>query len=127
MDADVPGLSAVARKHGAALAIDDAHSLGVLGPRGDGTGDAGYKIKAEFNDRRHEKGVLSMARSSHPDSAGSQFFICTVKTSWLDGKHVVFGQVIDGMNVVNAITRRDPDLSPTFPGDAIQTITIVEK
>ena len=56
-----------------------------------GTGDPGYKVKAEFNDRKHVRGVLSMARSQNPDSAGSQFFICHGDPSFLDGKYTAFG------------------------------------
>src|SRR5207249_8665473 len=61
-----------------------------------GTGDPGYKIKAEFNDRSHERGVLSMARSSDPDSAGSQFFICLANVSRLDHQYTTFGKIIKG-------------------------------
>lgn len=65
-----------------------------------GTGDPGYKIKAEFNARKHVRGVLSMARSSHPDSAGSQFFVCFGPATSLDNKYTAFGKVIDGMDVL---------------------------
>jgi peptidyl-prolyl cis-trans isomerase B (cyclophilin B) len=65
-----------------------------------GTGDPGYKIKAEFNDRKHERGVLSMARSSDPDSAGSQFFICLDAAPFLNGKYTAFGKVIKGEDVL---------------------------
>ena len=68
-----------------------------------GTGDPGYKIKAEFNDRPHVKGVLSMARSANPDSAGSQFFICLDAASHLDRKYTAFGKVTKGMDVLEAI------------------------
>src|SRR5216110_1928474 len=61
-----------------------------------GTGDPGYKIKAEFNDRSHTRGVLSMARSNDPDSAGSQFFICHGSPTFLDRKYTTFGKVIKG-------------------------------
>ncbi len=74
-------------------------------PQGTGTGGPGWTVKAEFNDRRHVPGTLSMARSSHPDSAGSQFFICLSRDSCqhLDGKYTGFGQVVDGMDVVRTI------------------------
>lgn len=74
-------------------------------PRGDGTGGPGHTVDAEFNDRKHEKGVLSMARSAHPDSAGSQFFICLGRDhcQHLDGEYTAFGTVIDGMDAVDAI------------------------
>lgn len=74
-------------------------------PNGDGTGGPGWKVKAEFNDRKHEKGVLSMARSSHPDSAGSQFFVCLGREhcQHLDGQYTAFGKVIDGIGAVEKI------------------------
>ena len=68
-----------------------------------GTGDPGYKIKAEFNDRSHERGVLSMARSSDPDSAGSQFFICLANVSRLDHQYTTFGKIIKGDYVLGKI------------------------
>jgi peptidyl-prolyl cis-trans isomerase B (cyclophilin B) len=68
-----------------------------------GTGDPGYKIKAEFNERSHQKGVLSMARSADPDSAGSQFFICHGDASFLDRKYTAFGKVIKGDDVLDKI------------------------
>lgn len=74
-------------------------------PNGNGTGGPGWSVKAEFNDRKHEKGVLSMARSSDPDSAGSQFFICLGREhcKHLDGQYTAFGAVIDGIEVVDQI------------------------
>mgnify|MGYP003335649836 CR=1 FL=1 len=76
-----------------------------------GTGGPGHNVKAEFNDRKHEKGVLSMARSADPDSAGSQFFICLgrEKCQHLDGEYTAFGQVVDGLEVVDAIAGVDID------------------
>ena len=68
-----------------------------------GTGDPGYKIKAEFNKKPHERGVLSMARSSDPDSAGSQFFLCFGKVSQLDGQYTTFGKVIKGDEVLEKL------------------------
>jgi peptidyl-prolyl cis-trans isomerase B (cyclophilin B) len=68
-----------------------------------GTGDPGYKIKAEFNDRCHQRGVISMARSQHPDSAGSQFFICLGNASFLDRNYTAFGQLIGGDDVLGKI------------------------
>src|SRR5437870_8127982 len=64
-----------------------------------GTGDPGYSIKAEFNDKPHDRGVLSMARSSDPDSAGSQFFICLARVTHLDHQYTAFGKVIKGDDV----------------------------
>jgi peptidyl-prolyl cis-trans isomerase B (cyclophilin B) len=75
-----------------------------LGARGmPGTGDAGYKIKSEFNNRAHEKGVLSMARSADPDSAGSQFFVCHGRAPHLDNQYTAFGKVVVGEEVLNKI------------------------
>jgi peptidyl-prolyl cis-trans isomerase B (cyclophilin B) len=68
-----------------------------------GTGDPGYKIKAEFNDRPHVRGVLSMARSGHPDSAGSQFFVMLETSSHLDGQYTGFGALIKGEEILVAI------------------------
>ena len=68
-----------------------------------GTGDPGYKIKAEFNPRPHVKGVLSMARSRDPDSAGSQFFICHGVAKSLDGQYTAFGKLIKGEDVLDKI------------------------
>ncbi len=68
-----------------------------------GTGDPGYKIKAEFNDKAHTRGVLSMARSNDPDSAGSQFFICLGDASFLNRKYTAFGKVIKGDGVLGKI------------------------
>ena len=68
-----------------------------------GTGDPGYKIKAEFNDRPHIRGVLSMARSQDPDSAGSQFFICHGNPSSLDHQYTAFGKLIKGDDVLEKI------------------------
>ncbi len=68
-----------------------------------GTGDPGYKIKAEFNDRPHVRGVISMARSQHPDSAGSQFFICLGEARFLDRQYTAFGELIKGDDVLGKI------------------------
>jgi peptidyl-prolyl cis-trans isomerase B (cyclophilin B) len=68
-----------------------------------GTGGPGYQIKAEFNDTPHDRGILSMARSGHPDSAGSQFFVMVAKSSHLDGQYSAFGYVIEGMDVADKI------------------------
>jgi len=77
-----------------------------------GTGDPGYKIKAEFNDKAHVRGVLSMARSNHPDSAGSQFFICHGDPRFLDKQYTAFGKLIKGDDVLEKIAT-----TPTRPGD----------
>jgi peptidyl-prolyl cis-trans isomerase B (cyclophilin B) len=72
-------------------------------PDNDGTGDPGYRIKAEFSDKKHLKGTLSMARGQDPNSAGCQFFVCLDAQPFLDGKYTVFGQVLEGIEVVEAI------------------------
>ena len=83
-------------------------------PLGTGTGDAGYKIKAEFNATPHEAGVLSMARANDPDSAGSQFFICLDRHTHLDRNYTAFGRVADdeSFKTVTAIGE-----VPTSSGD----------
>src|SRR5213595_59365 len=68
-----------------------------------GEGGPGYKVKAEFNDRSHERGVISMARSSDPDSAGSQFFICLASVPRLDHQYTTFGKLIKGDDVLGRI------------------------
>lgn len=68
-----------------------------------GTGDPGYKIKAEFSQKKHERGVLSMARSADPDSAGSQFFICFGPATSLDNKYTAFGKIIKGEAVLDKL------------------------
>ena len=86
-------------------------------PDGVGTGGPGYSIKGEFaingveNDLKHTAGVLSMARSMMPDSAGSQFFIMHKNAPHLDGQYAAFGKVIEGMDVVNEIAECDTDYS----------------
>ena len=97
-------------------------------PTGTGTGGPGYELKAEFNDTRHVPGVLSAARSSDPDSAGSQFFIMHGTAPSLDGKYTAFGKVTSGMEVVEKIVnadrdRRDRPANPT----KINGIKIEEK
>ena len=70
-----------------------------------GTGGPGYSIDAEFNDVKHERGVLSMARSQDPNSAGSQFFICLGRLASLDNKYTVFGKVTEGLEVAHSIEK----------------------
>ncbi len=79
-------------------------------PNGTGMGGPGYQIKGEFssngcktNDISHERGVLSMARAQHPDSAGSQFFVMHEEADYLDGQYAAFGRVIEGMDTVDEI------------------------
>ena len=85
-------------------------------PKGDGTGGPGYRLKAEFNSRKHLRGTLAMARSQDPDSAGSQFYICLGPQPSLDGKYTVFGQVLSGMELVDQIR----------VGDRMQTVRVEE-
>jgi peptidyl-prolyl cis-trans isomerase B (cyclophilin B) len=81
-------------------------------PLGNGQGNPGYFIKAEFNSQPHLPGTVAMARSQHPHSAGSQFYICLRRLPQLDGKYTVFGQVTEGLEVVYAIGE-----SKTGPND----------
>jgi cyclophilin family peptidyl-prolyl cis-trans isomerase len=74
-----------------------------------GTGGPGWNIKAEFNKKKHSRGVLSMARSQDPDSAGSQFFIVLKDSSFLDGQYTVFGRVTHGMDIVDKIASLKTD------------------
>ena len=91
-------------------------------PQGSGMGGPGYEIPGEFtangfqNDLKHDRGVLSMARSSNPDSAGSQFFIMVDPAPHLDGPYAAFGKVIEGMEVADAIVS-----TPTGWGDKPKT------
>jgi peptidyl-prolyl cis-trans isomerase B (cyclophilin B) len=79
-----------------------------------GMGGPGYTVKAEFSDKPHKRGILSMARSQNPDSAGSQFFICVADASFLDKKYTAFGEVTSGMEVADKIVsqRRDKGDNP---------------
>lgn len=77
-------------------------------PRGDGTGGSGQRLPAEFSHQRHLRGTVSMARAAHPDSAGSQFFICLAPAPHLDGQYTVWGQVVEGMEYVDMIRKGSP-------------------
>ncbi len=83
-------------------------------PQGTGTGGPGYTIDAEFNDRPHEPGVLSMARTNDPNSAGSQFFVCVARVPHLDGQYTVFGKTADEGSLKVALNIGDV---PTGAGD----------
>lgn len=74
-----------------------------------GMGGPGYTVKAEFSSRPHKRGTLSMARAAHPDSAGSQFFICVADSAFLDGQYSVFGEVVSGMDVADKIVSQPRD------------------
>ena len=74
-----------------------------------GMGGPGYHVKAEFNNRQHKRGVLSMARAQDPDSAGSQFFICVADASFLDGQYTAFGNVVSGMEIVDRVVAAKRD------------------
>ena len=82
-------------------------------PRGDGTGGSGKKLKAEFNDVSHQRGVVSMARAQDPNSGDSQFFICFDAASFLDGQYTAWGKVVDGMENVDKAVRGEPPREPT--------------
>ena len=87
-------------------------------PEGSGRGGPGYRFEDETsNGVRHERGVLSMANAG-PDTNGSQFFITHIKTDWLDGKHTVFGKVVEGLDVVDAVKQGDAIRSVKIEGDA---------
>lgn len=104
-------------------------------PNGIGTGGPGYSIKGEFssngytkNDLKHTAGVLSMARASNPDSAGSQFFIMAEDASYLDGDYAAFGKVTEGMDVVEAINSVETDQNDKPLEDVvIESITVDTK
>lgn len=83
-------------------------------PDGNGTGGPGYQIDGEFSKIPHVAGTVAMARSSNPNSAGSQFYICLGDASFLNGQYTVFGQTIEGQDVVAAIRK----------GDAMETVTV---
>jgi peptidylprolyl isomerase len=85
-------------------------------PRGDGTGGSGQRLKAEFNKLRHVRGTCSMARAQSPDSADSQFFICFAPAPFLDGKYTAWGQVVSGMEHVDAIKKGDEDDNGSVDG-----------
>lgn len=83
-------------------------------PQGDGTGGPGYHLDAEFNDNPHHRGAVAMARSSNPNSAGSQFYITLDEARFLDKNYTVFGEVVEGMDVVDQIRK----------GDVMETVSV---
>ena len=94
-------------------------------PTGTGRGDPGYRFDDEFTGHRHVNGTLSMANAG-PNTNGCQFFITFSPQPGLDGKHSVFGQIVEGMDVLQALTPRDPNKNPDFEGDRIIRIVIEE-
>lgn len=96
-------------------------------PTNTGTGDPGYEFVNENSELVFDKaGVVAMANAG-PDTNGSQFFITFDAAPHLNGGYTIFGQVVQGMEVVNGITRRDPEQFPDFPGDVIESVTITVK
>jgi cyclophilin family peptidyl-prolyl cis-trans isomerase len=95
-------------------------------PTGTGMGNPGYRFEDEFTTHTNVAGALSMANSG-ANTNGSQFFICYTPQHGLDGKHTVFGQLIEGMDVLKKITPRDPSQNPKFEGDKIIRVTIKEE
>ena len=100
-------------------------------PKGNGTGGPGYTIRGEFskngfkNDLKHKRGVISIARSMMPNSAGSQFFIMHADAAHLDGQYAAFGQVIDGMDVIDKIAEVNVDYNDKPLRDqVIKTVTV---
>ena len=89
-----------------------------------GQGGPGYNLKAEFNSRSHLRGIISMARANDPDSAGSQFFIVTSDSTFLDRQYTVFGEVVDGMEVADKIVNlpRDANDCPKQEAKMLEVI-----
>jgi peptidylprolyl isomerase len=97
-------------------------------PTGTGRGGPGYNLPDEFSDRPIDKGIVAMANTGQPNSGGSQFFITYTRQERLDGKYTVFGEVIEGMDVAERLTPRDPDQNPNAPpGDRMIKVTIEEE
>ena len=98
-------------------------------PEGSGMGGPGYSIKGEFNyngvenNLKHSRGVLSMARAQHPDSAGSQFFIMHADAPHLDGQYAAFGKLVEGEDVLDSIASIDTDWSDRTP-QVMKTVTV---
>ncbi|MEG0075160.1 MAG: peptidylprolyl isomerase [Eubacterium sp.] len=103
-------------------------------PQGTGTGGPGYTIKGEFsgngfkNDLKHKRGVLSMARSASPDSAGSQFFLMVDDAPHLDGQYAGFGAVIEGMEIADAIVATERDYSDKpYEDQVMKRVYLIEE
>ncbi len=95
-------------------------------PTGTGSGGPGYTIEDEFTDLVHDRGVISMANTGRPNTGGGQWFITLVPTPHLDGMHAVFGKVVQGMDVVDSLTPRDPGQNPDYEGDKLLEVLIEE-
>ncbi len=95
-------------------------------PTGTGGGGPGYRFADEFTDHLHETGAISMANSG-PNTNGSQFFICLKPQHHLDGRHSVFGQLVEGMDVLQKIRLRDPAQNPSYAGDKLISVRIETK
>ena len=92
-------------------------------PTGTGMGGSDYPdLRAEFSSESFKRGTLGMARSQHPDSANSQFFICFDNASWLNGQYTVFGEVVEGMEHIDAVAKGEPPASP----DAMISVTLAD-
>ncbi len=96
-------------------------------PTGTGTGGPGYQFEDEIDTSKQfdDAGYLAMANAG-ANTNGSQFFVTTVATPWLNGAHTIFGKVVEGLDVVKSLTLRDPSQNPTTPGDALTTVEISE-
>ena len=94
---------------------------------GHGMGGPGYALKAEFNEKPHKRGTLSMARSANPDSASSQFFICVAPASFLDKQYTVFGEVVSGMEVADKIVSQPRDKKDNPLERVEMKVKIIEK
>ncbi len=95
-------------------------------PLGNGTGGSGQKLRAEFNNKHHGRGTVSMARATDPNSADSQFFICFKDAGFLDGQYTVWGQVVQGMQFVDNIKRGNPrDNGNVFEPDKIISMKVM--
>ncbi len=92
-------------------------------PTGTGMGGSGEKLRAEFNDVSHQRGVCSMARSNDPNSGDSQFFICLDDASFLDRKYTVWGKVLSGMDAVDALPKGEP---PKKPGKILSAKVVAD-
>ena len=90
-----------------------------------GMGGPGHKVKAEFNSKPHKRGIVSMARSNDPDSAGSQFFICVADANFLDWQYTVFAEVVSGMEVADKVVamKRDGNDNPLERVEMMVTIS----